>query len=142
MDIYKKIILAVDGSEVSRKALKHAVELTKQNNGMLIAIHIIPSMNLMDIEAFKPGSLRKVLHQEGEKILSEVKELAKKEGVKVQTRIEAGVPFEKICEITRDSDGDLIVMGSHGKTGIQKLLMGSVTERVIGYAPCPVLVVR
>ncbi len=82
------------------------------------------------------------LKEEGEKILSEVKELAGKEDVKVQTIIEEGIPFEEICEVARNSDGDLIVMGSHGRTGIGKVLIGSVTERVISRAHCPVLAVK
>jgi len=142
MDMYKKILLAVDGSEVSRKAVRHAVKLTKQNNGTLIAINVIPPVDVTDIEVFKPESLLRGLRREGEKILSEVKELAQKEGIEVQTKIEAGIPFEKICEIAKGLDCDLIVMGSHGRTGIGKVLIGSVTERVISRAHCPVLVVK
>ncbi len=142
MDMYKKIVLAVDGSEVSKNALRHAVELAKQNNGTLIAVHVIPPIDVTDIETFKPETLMRGLKEEGEKILSEVKELAGKEGVKVQTVIEEGIPFEKICEVAQNSDGDLIVMGSHGRTGIGKVLIGSVTERVISRAHCPVLAVK
>ncbi len=142
MDIYKTIILAVDGSDVSRNALRHAVELTKQNNGTLIAVHVIPPIDVMDIETFKPESLIRGLKEEGKKILSEVRELAAGEDVKVQTTIEEGIPFEVICEAARNSNADLIVMGSHGHTGIGKVFIGSVTERVISRAHCPVLVVK
>ncbi|NOZ67687.1 MAG: universal stress protein [Deferribacteres bacterium] len=142
MDIYKTIILAVDGSDVSRNALRHAVELTKQNNGTLIAVHVIPPIDVMDIETFKPESLIKGLKEEGKKILSEVRELAAGEDVKVQTTIEEGIPFEVICEAARNANADLIVMGSHGHTGIGKVFIGSVTERVISRAHCPVLVVK
>ncbi len=142
MDMYKKIVLAVDGSEVSKNALRHAVELTKQNNGTLIAVHVIPPIDVTDIETFKPETLLRGLKEEGEKILSEVKELAREKDVKVQTIIEEGIPFEKICEVAQNSDGDIIVMGSHGRTGIEKVFIGSVTERVISRAHCPVLVVK
>ncbi len=143
MDMYKKIVLAVDGSEVSKNALRHAVELAKQNNGTLIAVHVVPPIDVTDIETFKPETLMRGLKEEGEKILSEVKELAGKEDVKVQTVIEEGIPFEKICEVAQNLDGDLIVMGSHGRTGIGKVFIGSVTERVISRTHCcPVLVVK
>ena len=143
MDMYKKIVLAVDGSEVSKNALRHAVELAKQNNGTLIAVYVIPPIDVLDIETFKPDSLMRGLRQEGEKILSEVRELAEKKGVNVQTRLEEGIPFEKICEVAQDSGADIIVMGSHGRTGIGKVLIGSVTERVISRAQCcPVLVIK
>ncbi len=142
MDMYKTIILAVDGSEVSRNALRHAVELAKQNNGTLVAVHVIPPIDVMDIETFKPESLIRGLREEGKKILSEVRELAAGEDVKVQTTIEEGIPFEVICEAARSSGADIIVMGSHGRTGIGKVFIGSVTERVISRAHCPVLVVK
>ena len=139
----KRILLAVDGSEVSNIALKHAVELTKHNDGTLVAVHVIPPLDVTDIETFKPESLIRGLRREGEKILSEVKELAKKEGIKVQTLIEEGIPFEKICEVAESTDSDIIVMGSHGRTGIGKVFIGSVTERVISRTRCrPVLVVK
>lgn len=142
MDMYKKIVVAVDGSEVSKNAFRHAVELTRQNNGALTVIHIVPQIETLDIETFKPESLRKGMMQEGEKILSEVRELAGKSGITVQASVEEGVPFEKICEVADKSDADLIVMGSHGRSGIGKVLIGSVTERVISRTSCPVLVVK
>ncbi len=142
MDMYKKILVAVDGSEVSRNAFRHAVELTKQNNGTLTVIHIVPQIETMDIETFKPESLRKGMIKEGEKILSEIVELAAKSGITIQSSVEEGYAFEKICEVADKSNADLIVMGSHGRTGIGKVLIGSVTERVISKAGCPVLVVK
>jgi len=143
MGMYKKIVLALDGSEISKNALRHAVELAKQNNATLIAVHVIPPIDVMDIETFKPETLLRGLRKEGEKILLEAQELAQKKGVEVQTRLEEGIPFEKICEVAQDSEADLIVMGSHGRTGIGKVLIGSVTERVISKTHCrPVLVVK
>ena len=143
MDMYKKVVLAVDGSEASSNAVKHAVELAKNNKGTLIALYVIPPIDITDIETFKPKMLSEALKQEGEKILADIKELAGKKGVEIQTRIEDGVPDEKICEVAGDSDADLIIMGSHGRTGFGKVFIGSVTERVISKEKCrPVLVVR
>ncbi len=143
MEMYKKMVLAVDGSDVSKSAVRHAVALAKSTSGTLIAMHVIPPIDITDIETFKPDTLQQGLRREGEKILSEVKGLAEKEGVQVQTRIEDGVPYEKICEVAGDSGADLIIMGSHGRTGIGKVFIGSVTERVISKAKCcPVLVVK
>ena len=131
MDMYKNIIVAVDGSEVSNNAFKHAVELARKSKGTLTVIHIVPRIEALDIETFKPDSLRKGLLQEGEKILSDVTELADKEGLTIRTSVEEGYPFEKICEVADSAGADLIDMGSHGRTGIGKVLIGSVTERVI-----------
>lgn len=142
MVLFNKIVLAVDGSEVSKNAVKYAIELAKQSNGMVIAIHVIPPIDVMDIETFRPEKILEGLKEEGQKMLSEVDELAAKAGVKVQTSIETGVPFEKIASVAETLGCDLIIMGSHGRTGIGKVLIGSVTERVISRATCPVLVVR
>ncbi|GBD96377.1 putative universal stress protein [bacterium BMS3Abin06] len=143
MAIYKKLVLAVDGSEVSKSAVKHAVKLAKQDSATIIAVHVIPPIDVTDIETFRPEMVLESLKQEGEQILAEVKEIAEKEGVQVQTRIEDGVPYEKICGVAEESDADLIVMGSHGRTGIEKVFIGSVTERVISKVKCcPVLVVK
>jgi nucleotide-binding universal stress UspA family protein len=143
MDMYKKIVLAVDGSEASTNAVKHAVELAKNNKSTLIALYVITPIDVTDIETFKPEMLHEGLKKEGEKILSEIKELAGKQGVEVQTRVEDGIPDEKICEVAGDSDADLIIMGSHGRTGFGKVFIGSITERVISKEKCrPVLVVR
>jgi nucleotide-binding universal stress UspA family protein len=143
MDMYKKIILAADGSEASTNAVKHAVALAKNCKGTLIAVYVITPIDVTDIETFKPETLYHGLKKEGEKILSEIKERAEKEGVEVQTRIEDGIPDEKICEVAGDSDADIIIMGSHGRTGFGKVFIGSVTERVISKEKCrPVLVVR
>lgn len=143
MDIYKKVVLAVDGSDASENAVKHAVALAKSNNGTIIALYVVPPIDITDIETFRPDVLLRGLKQEGEKILVGVKELAAKEGVEVQTRVEEGVPDEVICEVAGDADADLIIMGSHGRTGFGKVFIGSVTERVISKEKCrPVLVIR
>jgi nucleotide-binding universal stress UspA family protein len=143
MDMYKKIVLAADGSEASINAVKHAVALAKNNKGTVIAVYVITPIDVTDIETFKPETLHDGLKKEGEKILLEIKERAGKEGVEVQTRVEDGIPDEKICEVAADSDADLIIMGSHGRTGFGKVFIGSVTERVISKEKCrPVLVVR
>ncbi len=141
--MYKKMVLAVDGSEVSKNAAKHAVALAKSTGGELIAIHVIPPFDVTEIESFKPDTIMKGLREEGEKILSEVRALASKEGVKVETRVEDGIPYDRICEVAEESNADLIVMGSHGRTGIGKVFIGSVAERVIGKSQNrPVLIVK
>jgi nucleotide-binding universal stress UspA family protein len=79
---------------------------------------------------------------EAEKNAKAVKEAAQKEGVAVKAFIMSGKPADAIIEVARDKGADLIVLGSHGRTGIERLLMGGVAERVIVLASCPVLVVK
>jgi len=141
--MYKKIVLAVDGSEISKNAAKHAVALAKSTGGELIAIHVVPPIDATVVESFNPDMLLKGLKMEGEKILSDVRDIASGAGVQIRTSIEEGIPNERICEVAEESDADLIVMGSHGRTGIGKVFIGSVAERVISKAKCrPVLVVK
>jgi nucleotide-binding universal stress UspA family protein len=141
--MYKKIVLAVDGSEVSKNAAKHAVALAKSTGGELTAIHVVPPIDASIVESFNPEMLFEGLKKEGEKILSEVRDIASAEGVRIETRVEEGIPDEKICEVAEELNTDLIVMGSHGRTGIGKVFIGSVAERVISKEKGhPVLVVR
>nr|HID58254.1 universal stress protein [Desulfobacterales bacterium] len=131
---YKRILVATDGSEFSDEALRQAVSLAKKNNARLTAVSVAYTA--------RPWVLKDAIRQEAEKALLRAKELAEQEGVVLRTRIEEGYPFEKIIEVAKELKSDLIVMGSHGHTGIGKILIGSVTERVIGGAPCPVLVAQ
>ena len=143
MDMYKKIVLAVDGSEASSNAIKHAVALAKNNTGTLIALYVVSPIDISNLGVVKPEMLYQGLKEEGEKILSGIKGLAQNEGVDIQTRVEEGIPDEVICKVAEESDADLIIMGSHGRTGFGKVFVGSVTERVISKEKsCPVLVVR
>lgn len=141
--MYKTIVLAVDGSEISKNAAKHAVALAKSAGGKLIAVHVVPPIDVMDIESFKPEMLLKGLRKEGEKILSDVRDIASVEGVEISTSVVDGIPYDRICEAAEEADADLIIMGSHGRTGLGKVFIGSVAERVISKAKCrPVLVVK
>jgi nucleotide-binding universal stress UspA family protein len=85
-------------------------------------------------------SVYSLLEKEGKTAVSFVIEEGERQGVKVHTRIEEGSPARKILEASKDYD--LIVMGTLGRTGISKLLLGSVAEKVVRFAECPVMVVR
>ncbi|MEW6587059.1 MAG: universal stress protein [Nitrospirota bacterium] len=75
-------------------------------------------------------------------IVEEIKERAELMRVKAEGLVKEGEPHEVITSAAKESEAGIIVMGSHGRTGLKRLLMGSVAERVLGYAPCPVLIVR
>lgn len=78
----------------------------------------------------------------GKKILTEAQEIAKAEGAIIKTRLEEGEAFKKIIDVAEEEGCDLIMTGRRGITRLERALMGSVTERVIGHTPCPVMVVR
>ena len=131
---YKRILVATDGSKFSEEAVRRALVLAKENNAQVTAV----SVAYTD----RAWALKDAVMEDAKRTLAQAQEIARQEGVPLRTRIEEGYPFEKIIEVAKELESDLIVMGSHGHTEIGKILIGSVTERVIGGAPCPVLVVQ
>jgi len=143
---FKNILVATDGSKHSAAAASEAIGLAKRNGSKLTVISVVPSelMTPTDIEFSMPQReliAEKEMH-EAEKNAKTVKDAAQKEGVAVQAFVMSGKPSDAIIETAREKGADLIILGSHGKTGIERLLMGSVAERVIVLAACAVLVVK
>ena len=137
---WERILLATDGSDYSRKAAAKALNLVQFSGGTLKVVSVLEISP--HIYAVAPE-----LTQEKIKLpkqyVEEVKEQASSRGILAEGFVrEAESADEVIIELAQNKDIDLIVMGSHGHTGLKRLLMGSVTERVIGKAPCPVLVVK
>ena len=122
---FDKILIATDGSMHSEFASDEAIALAKRYRSSLIVLSVAKKYENL------PSAKENV---------DMVKKVAEKEGIKVETLIRHGVPHEVIVNTAAQKDVGFIVVGSHGRTGITKLLMGSVTERVIGRAKCAVLV--
>lgn len=124
---FKNILIATDGSKHSDAAATEAVGIAKRCGSSLIALSVIYS----DVDK-----------KCAEENIKKIKGLAEKEGVKVDALIAEGRPFEVVVNTAKNKNADAIVIGSHGRTALARLLMGSVTERVIGTAECAVLVVK
>ena len=123
----EKVLLATDGSVYSMFAAYEAVNLLKQTKGILFILSVAKKEeNILAAEE----SVRLA------------KEIADKEGIKNEGLVLVGVPFEIIVKTAEEKEVGLIVMGCYGRTGIEKILMGSVTERVIGFTNKPVLIVK
>jgi len=123
----KNILIATDGSRYSDAAVVEAIGISKRCGSSLIVISVATSDE--EIKSAEDNVKKGV-------------ELAEKEGIKTYGLTAKGKPYESIVEISKQRNADLIVVGSHGRTGLERLLMGSVTERVIGHAESAVLVVR
>ena len=137
--MYRNIILAYDGSKFSNKALQEAISLAKSSGGSLLVLSVVDITDEFESEA--PGLTDKMT----EKLLKLAqKAMAKAVAAKVKAKVEVhvGDAYEMIVDIAKKKKADVIVMGSHGRTGLTRLLMGSVTSRVIGHAPCSVLIVK
>lgn len=139
---YKKILVATDGSEYSMEAVRHAVALAKATGAKITFLYVVGTLAESKRHAVAFDSLKKIFKEEGKSATEKAKEIAKKEGVAAEAKILEGIPFEVIVETAKEENADLIVMGTHGHTGINKVVLGSVTERVVRRAPCPVTVVR
>jgi len=136
--LYKNIILAYDGSKHSNKALQEAIRIAKISGGKLLILSIVDVTD--EFESQAPGLTEKMT----EKLKKQVQKAAEKaaaENIQVREEVRVGDASEMIVEVAGKKKCDLIIMGSHGKTGLKRLLMGSVTSRVIGHAPCKVLVI-
>lgn len=140
-DGYKSILISFDGSEFSRKALEHACKLSKLEGSEVTAIYVIPRYE-ETIEFFATNFMKENLRRSAEMVTEKARDLAKEHGVGIKTAIIEGDEAESIIAIANRSKSDLIIRGSHGWTGINRAIIGSIAERVIIDAPCPVLVVK
>ena len=141
---WKNVLAATDGSKQGNKAVTEAITIAKRCGACLTIVSSIAADDLVELEdssLFLKDIAGQVLSQM-EKNISELKELALKEGVKAEGFVLSGKAAEAITNTAKESNADLIVVGSHGRTGLDRLLMGSVTERVIGLSSCAVLVVK
>lgn len=135
----EKILVALDGSIYSDAALEQAISLGKICNS---AIYTLTVIDLYPEQMEAAPSLVEKMSQDARAILDKAKERVEAENIACETIVHmGGQPHEFIIQEAKEKNVDLIVMGTHGRTGLKKLLMGSVVQKVIGYAPCPVLVV-
>jgi nucleotide-binding universal stress UspA family protein len=142
----KTILVPCDFSDYAEHALTWALGLAEKWGAKVVVMHAAPlfshlaypeSVYMVDL-----AKMEEELIADGEKRLQEF--VAKKgtSTVAVETRAVLGDPFWEICQAAEREHADLIVMGSHGRTGLVHVLLGSVAERVVRHAPCPVLVAR
>ena len=146
---FKNILVPVDGSEFSIRALEYAVQIVKRFNSKLIALHIVPSsirydffMSKKDYEINSPfNQVLQFAYMEAQKWFEEVREKIDVE-FKTDVVIAEESIVKEIIEYSERENIDLIVIGTRGRTGVKKLLLGSTASGVVTYAHCPVLVVR
>jgi len=139
----KKILCPVDHSECSYLALKYAISLALKDEAKLYLMHVIDS-RLYDTEIYKFGP-HKLNEIDESKIRADLMK-SLPEGttdvLEVETIVVKGVPFNEIINAAMEINVDLIVIGTHGRTGLSHVMLGSVAEKVVRKAPCPVLTAR
>ncbi len=142
----KKILVPIDGSDASLKAARYAVRIAKQEKAQIICIHAIGTPVYISEYAY-PHLLPSYFEQAkklAEGGFKSVAEIAEKEGIDIETQIIIDVAsvVDSIVKYASDKNADLIVIGTRGRTGLKRFLIGSVANGVVEHAHCPVLVVR
>lgn len=140
--MFDKILLALDGSEGSHKALVSAVELAKRYGSKL---HILSVEEFLPSYAATGEEIQQARGEQQryfERVQSEARELAETDGVEVESEIRSGHAADVILQYAGEQGFDLIVIGTHGHTPVRRFLMGSTCDRVARHAPCSVMVIH
>jgi nucleotide-binding universal stress UspA family protein len=146
----KKILVAIDKSGYKDKAVSYAFTLAKSLGAEINIIHVIDQSSMVAVGSAHPSAsmmaqreYQDALEQDADKLLKEIVQLGKKEGITVHDEVLAGTSVKQtILDYAKDKNVDLILVGTKGMTGIKKFLMGSVANDVISHAHCAVLAVR
>jgi len=146
--MFKSILIPTDGSELSQRAVRTAVELARIHRARITGIHVIPDYHLLIAYegAFDPVTEERIEEEakaRAEKYLAFVRQVAEEAGVPCDTVCETSDhPYDAILKSADARECDLIVMTSHGRKGLAAVLLGSETRKVLTHARIPVLVVR
>ena len=143
--MYKRILIATDGSDRSRKAAAEGVELAKALGAGVIALNVVNEVVVASAVRQLGSDKKEVegkLKNAGQKAIDEIKKMGDAAGIKVESILKIGVPANTVIDVAGAEKADLIIMGSHGESGVSKLLIGSVVQKVLYWATIPVLVVR
>ncbi|MES3517017.1 MAG: universal stress protein [Natronomonas sp.] len=138
--MYDRILLPTDGSEAGNKAVSEAIELATAHGATIHALFVVNESPYAPelIDADVGSRLRTV----GEEVLGEIRDRAAEAEIEIETEIREGTPAREIIDCAEDIGADVIVMGTHGRSGLDRYILGSVTERVVRGSSVPVLTVR
>lgn len=141
--LYRNIVIATDGSANSMRAVYRGIEIAKLSGATIHVLHVVDTCSTISENwtACKE-IIREVMVNDGKKVISKVKKIIEDSGVEVREVVLEGHPSTEIINFAENNKMDLIVMGTLGKTGLERFLLGSVAEKVVRYSKVPVLVVR
>jgi nucleotide-binding universal stress UspA family protein len=135
--MYDRILVPTDGSHGATVALDHAIELAVEHGATLHSLYVVSPSRVDGLSRLDDAI--EGLTTYGEDLVADATRRAGKRDVDCETAIERGMPHEEILEYAAEADVDLIVMGTHGRTGLERYLLGSVTERIVRASPVPVM---
>jgi len=143
MPVFTNILVAMDGSEASQRALSDAVDLAKLCNAKLHAIYVVETglFSSLPMEG-TVEIMYSVLEKEGEEVMERAKKYAAGKGITVITHMNQGHAGSEILGLAEEEKADLIIVGSHGKSNTDRLLIGSVSTFVVAHSTITTMVVR
>ncbi len=144
--MFKRIMVATDGSLTSVRTAELAVSLARQAQGTIAAIYVVDISRLAQLPGYTTfpglsGRLMDLMLKEGDEATSEIEEMASNAGVPFEKIVAEGNPSEEILKQSQEAGVDLLVMGSIGRSGLEKIMLGSVAEKVVRHSRIPVLIV-
>ncbi len=142
---FHRLLIPVDGSDSSLKAARFALRLARREGGTVMAVHVVDEENAADLARYTDSPEEEIItrmEKSGEGYLDTVREWARAQGIPLSCEVRVGVPHRVLLAMATETGADLIVMGTVGRRGPRRVLVGSVTERVIAHSPVPVLVVK
>jgi nucleotide-binding universal stress UspA family protein len=137
--MYRNVLVPTDGSEAADRALTRALELARAFDASVHVLYVVEPLQTAEYDA---GAIYDALRAEGEEATGAAAERVREADLPVETAVEVGTPHTTILEYTGEHGIDLVVMGTHGRTGLDRYLLGSVTEKVVRLSDVPVLTVR
>jgi nucleotide-binding universal stress UspA family protein len=144
--LFREILVPIDGSEPSLEAVQMALRIVALCPACkMTVLYVIDKLVLNELVRFSKRSEKEVeaeLEEQGRRYLDLASKDAQRQGVAAQCQTRKGDPFEEIVAAAHNMRADLIIMGHTGRRGTTRVLIGSVTQRVLDYAPCPVLVMK
>jgi nucleotide-binding universal stress UspA family protein len=138
---FQRIILPVDGSDGSARAVAKALSLAKETGVDITALYVMEYPYLASVDmSFSYPDILEIIKKKGNEVLETVKKQGSKLGVSVKTKLVEGIPDDQIIQAAKKDD--LIVMGCKGRTALSRILVGSVCEKVLHHSKSPVMVIR
>jgi nucleotide-binding universal stress UspA family protein len=140
-ELFKKILIATDGSKRTQNAVEIGLKLAREQQAKVYAIYVVDTVTFTSIPMDVTWeNMYQLLKDEGEDAVKTIKDSAP--DVAIETQVLEGNPAVEITKFASDNGADLIVVGTLGKSGIDRILLGSTAEKVVRIAPCPVLVIK
>ena len=143
--LFYRIVVPTDFSDCAEEAWGLAQRLAAASGAELVLVHVLVEAPLFNEGPFTMDRVRKVYEAArkwGQESLEAWMAQAQAKGLKARIALRTGVPYREIVDLVTDERADLVVIGTHGRGGIDRALLGSVADRVVRLAPCPVLTVR